>query len=381
MLQNEKILIVDDSPENLETLSEVLKNYNIVKAKDGKEALEEINKELPDIILLDLVMPEMNGFEVASKLKSEKKTSEIPIIFITGRTDSKSIIKGFALGAADYITKPFEPFEVLARVTTHLEIANQRKFQKEITKILAKKVEEKTKELKTAKEKAEAAEKLKSEFLAQMSHEIRTPLNAVISLSGILVDEIADQIDDEHSDLLNMINIAGQRIIRTVELILNYSEIVTGGFKPSFNNVHLDEVCRAVIDKYEIMANSKELLLNYKSKLKNDIVNADDYSLQQIISNIVENALIYTEKGHIDVTLKNEDSKILFECRDTGIGIGGEYFDKIFDPFIQEDHGYTRKYQGNGLGLALVKKYCDINHLKIKFKSEKSVGTVFTIEF
>lgn len=381
MLQNEKILIVDDTPENLEILSGLLEGYDLTSAVNGETALQMVEKSKPDIILLDIMMPKINGFEVAKKLKKDKKTLHIPIIFITSKTDAESIVKGFSLGAADYITKPFEPAEVLARVKTHLEISRQRKFQSEMNEVLLRKVEERTKELRQAKEKAEDTEKLKTEFLAQMSHEIRTPLSAVISLSGILVEKLSNQIEDEYSDLLNMISNAGKRIIRTVELILNYSDVATGGYKPTFKKIDLSLLCLNIIEEYETMAKAENLILNYSNELPFNFVEIDEYSIRHVISNIIENAIIYTPRGVIDISLKKKNGKVLFECKDTGIGISNDYLEKIFEPFTQEDQGYTRKYQGNGLGLALVKRYCDINKTEIKIESIKSEGSVFTLKF
>lgn len=232
-------------------------------------------------------------------------------------------------------------------------------------------------------ENADRSDKLKSEFLAQMSHEIRTPLNSILSFTSILKQEFEDKLTDDLKTTFSVISNAGMRIIRTVDLILNMSELQTGiyQYEVSDFDVHED----VIIPLYEVFsqrAKQKNIKMNINNCCSSTIIKADRYSVEQIFNNLLDNAVNYTEKGNIEITLRrNVNSALVAEVRDTGIGISTNYMPKIFEPFTQEDQGYTRKYEGNGLGLAVIKKYCDLNNITIQIESRKGIGSKFTITF
>ncbi len=238
-------------------------------------------------------------------------------------------------------------------------------------------------ELQSAKAKAEKADRLKDEFLAQMSHEIRTPINAILSFSGLLKEELEGKIEEELKMAFNIMARAGNRIIRTVDLILNMAELQTGFYKPSFEKVNIKERLEEMA-KYEFsqIARDKNIGFKYNISSGTDSLILDLYSFDMIVKNLVDNAVKYTSKGFVELMFYDDnESNPIIEIIDTGIGISAEYLDKLFEPFSQEEQGYTRRFEGNGLGLALVYKYCKLNNIKIGVKSEKGVGTTFSLIF
>lgn len=238
-------------------------------------------------------------------------------------------------------------------------------------------------ELIRAKDEAEKASNLKSEFLAQISHEIRSPLNIVIGYNELLKDELKEHLTENSLDSFKGINNAGKRIIRTIELILNMSELQVGMYESVKKDFDLvEDVLDSIFDEYEILARKKGLELRLVRNTPDTIINADYFSTNQIFINLIDNAIKYTLEGSIEVTVaRNDKDELIVMVSDTGIGISKDFLPKLFDPFTQEEQGYTRKYEGTGLGMALVKKYCEINNVDIQVETVKNVGTKLTLCF
>ncbi len=238
------------------------------------------------------------------------------------------------------------------------------------------------KELLAAKTEAEKSNKLKSDFLAQMSHEIRTPVNSIMSFSSLLKEQLHETVPEELSESFNIIENGGRRLIRTIDLILDMSQIQSGAYNPNFSSVDLHEdILSKICKEISITASNKDLLFQYSNKSASSNVYGDSYTIGQIFINLLENAVKYTAKGEVSVLLKSEQANLVVEISDTGIGIREEFIPQLFTPFSQEESGYTRKFEGNGLGLALVKRYAELNNAIIKVKSEKGAGTLFTVIF
>ncbi len=240
------------------------------------------------------------------------------------------------------------------------------------------------KELIKAREKAEVSEKLKSEFLAQMSHEIRSPVHSILNFSELIKELISDRIHDETIiECFNSIDNAGERIVRTIDLILNMSELQIGSYECIFKEIDLNnDILQHLYPEFSYKAKRKNLELLLKNKDEKLLVIVDEYSIIQIFVNLLDNAIKYTNEGKIEIeSLHDDKGKIVIKVSDTGIGISEEFLPKLFSAFFQEQRGYTREYEGNGLGLALVKKYCELNDVEIYVESKKYVGTTFTLIF
>ncbi len=234
-----------------------------------------------------------------------------------------------------------------------------------------------------AKKIAEQSDRLKSEFLAQMSHEIRTPINAILSFAGLLREELEDKVNDDLKTSFDIMSRAGNRIIRTIDLILNMAEVQTGtyDFAPRKFDLY-DEILESLFLSFKPSAREKSIKLLLKKETEDSEVTADEYTVAQIFSNLIDNAIKFTKNGSVEINiLRNGDDDLTVEVIDSGVGIREEYLPQIFLPFTQEEQGYTRKFEGSGLGLALVKKYCDLNNATLLVDSEKDKGTKFTIIF
>ncbi len=244
-------------------------------------------------------------------------------------------------------------------------------------------LKETEKQLIEAKEAAEKSERIKSEFLAQMSHEIRTPINAILNFSSLLKSELNDKIKDEDVIAFSAIENSASRLMRTIDLILNVAEVESGTIAPVFSKIDLvKEAIIPILKDMKGMTEDKNLELIFENKIQGPVLlNLDQYSINQSISNIIDNAIKYTDEGQINILLYKSGENIVLDIIDSGIGISKEYLPNLFDKFSQEQQGYSRSFEGNGLGLALVKEYCKINNVDVQVESTKGYGSKFSLIF
>ncbi len=321
-------------------------------------------KELYGINLFEM-SPVFQDFNTVSSKKAEEyvnliaQKNEVRFEWIFKKKNNSTFYADVNLQSIDFESEKY----VIATV-------RDITFQKNAEKALIK-----------AKEQAEKSDRLKSEFLAQMSHEIRTPVNSIVNLSSLLKMDLHDNISEESLICFTSIESAATRLMRTINLILNMSEVETGTYAASYNETDVaGEIITPIIKEFSRQAEESGLKLNFL----NDVpagrkLKIDTYTLSQSIANLVDNAIKYTKSGSITIRYFNCRNKYYIDVIDTGIGITEEYLPKLFEKFSQEDQGYTREYDGNGLGLALVKEYCNINNAGIKVESVKGKGTKFSI--
>ncbi len=235
-------------------------------------------------------------------------------------------------------------------------------------------------ELVKAKERAEESDRLKSVFLAQVSHEVRTPLNVVLNYNSIISEIIQEKLPGELESELKAVEDGGKRLMRTIDLILNMSLIQTGNYDIKLEKIDLKDLLVRLVNEFNSLAKEKNLQLNFDPGNVESFILGDEYTLAQTFQNLLDNAIKYTEQGKVDVKIYNNgNGKINVDVKDTGIGISKEYIPNLFKPFSQEEEGYSRKFEGNGLGLALTKKYIELNNADINVNSKKGEGTTFTV--
>ena len=236
-------------------------------------------------------------------------------------------------------------------------------------------------EIVAALDKATESERLKSAFLAQMSHEIRTPLNVILPSIPIIAEELGDK-DEEILSILSSVENASKRLQNTIDMILSLSAVQSGSYKPKFEKFILAEDLKNLAKEFIPLTKEKGLQLYFTNKTIDSEISADRYTINQIFQNLIGNAVKYTHAGQITISIEDyQKNRVVVKIKDTGIGIGSQYVKNLFSPFSQEDTGRTRKYEGNGLGLALVKEYVQINRGEISVQSEKNVGSTFSVHF
>ncbi|MEX0982185.1 MAG: hybrid sensor histidine kinase/response regulator [Bacteroidales bacterium] len=376
-----KILIVDDNPKNLQVLGKTLQkeNYAIEFAISGPAALEWLKNEKFDLVLLDINMPGMDGFEVCSNIRSEPEFDHLPVIFLTADADKKSILKGFGMGAQDYVTKPFDSKELVMRVKTHLSLKKSRESLEELNSVLEEKVLERTRQLNEVKEKAEASDRLKTAFLNNISHEIRTPLSGILGFGQLIINP--DLTMDEKKKHLGMLNMSGDRLLQTINNYMDISLIVSGNQKVKTGEVDADELLNSLYGSFipECEAKGLKMTLSGPEQPKILKFKSDRGLLHKALSHVIRNSIKFTDEGSISIGYKKEKDNTLFFAKDTGIGIESGARDKIFNLFMQADNSSNRNYEGSGLGLSIARGYIELLGGEIGFESEKNKGTVFYI--
>jgi signal transduction histidine kinase len=234
----------------------------------------------------------------------------------------------------------------------------------------------------TALKKAEESEKIKTFFLAQISHEIRSPLTAIMGYNSLIKEDIAGKINKELEYAFDAIDYSSKRLKRTIDQILNMSLLQTGKYELRFESIEVAPIIQDIIAEYKNDSRQRHLDLNYSNTADNTFVHADRYSMIQVFSNIIDNAIKYTKKGGVNINLERDSlNKLSVVVSDTGIGMSEDYVKNLFVPFTQEAMGYDRPYEGSGLGMALIKRFCDLNKVKLQIQSEKNKGTSLQITF
>lgn len=405
------VLIVDDEQANLNIVAEILntEGYDISIANNGERALTLISRKIPDLILLDVHMPKLDGFQVCSRIKNHDQTSQIPVVFMTASTDVDSKIRGFEVGAVDYITKPFNERELIMRIKTHLQVRElSRNLEQEVIKQqnIAAQLEQKLIDLQQADEQIRQQNekltlvnlqltqvtRLKDSFLANMSHELRTPLNSILGMAEGLKNGALGTINNQQMQALDTIDKSGYHLLELINDILDISKIEAGELKLNCKSTSIRKVCESSLSlvNLKILQKRLQIISIFPSHLPD--IHLDEVRIKQVLVHLLTNAIKFTPVGGsitLEITQFTPDSShqnslldgfVRISIIDTGIGISPENINKLFQPFVQIDSDFNRKYQGTGLGLVFVKQVVELHGGNVSVVSTVDQGSCFNID-
>ncbi|MCP4403491.1 MAG: response regulator [bacterium] len=406
------ILVVDDTRDNLRLLSSMLTGhgYKVRPVPDGRRAISSAQSRPPDLILLDIMMPDMDGYAVCGQLKADERTKEIPVIFLSALAETVDKVRAFRTGGIDYITKPFQAEEVLARVETHLNLRNAQKQLEEQNIRLHQEISERKRveeDLKQAKESAEAAQKAseaanqaKSVFLSNMSHELRSPLTAIIGFAQVMLREGhtgSTPLPPEHQEHVDIIRRSGEHLLTLINQVLELSKIEAGRMTLDETIVDIYRLLADMEDMFRLRAQEKQVqFLVERSRQVPQYVRTDEVKLRQVLINLLNNAVKFTKKGEVKLKiahlrvqiadeapnishLKPQTSHFKFSISDTGPGIAPEEIAGLFDAFVQTASG-RQASEGTGLGLPISRKFVQLMGGDMQVKTEVGHGALFTFE-
>ena len=381
---NKKILIVDDSKTNLAVISNLLSanNYTISFAVSGEMALKLAEKDPPELILMDVMMPSINGFETCRELKKNPATEKIPVIFVSVNNDTENIVKGFEVGGVDYVGKPLVEKEILARVALHLEVAELRSVLEEKVKDRTEELEKANNQLTKSKEIVEAALKVKNDFFARVSHEFRTPLNAIIGFSELLQMNFEGTLTENQMKDVDNINAAGKSLLKMFENILKLTELEAGDLDLDIEPVEILPLWNHVNASYSTYANEKNIeVCTEIPKESNPCVLADPANLQWIFEALLHNAIHYNNPNG-KIWFSSEpitNGHIRLNIKDNGPGISSEKQDLIFKSLNTFGPDYASE-EGLGVSLNAVHKLVEKMSGQIGFTTEVNKGTTFFLD-
>jgi CheY-like chemotaxis protein/nitrogen-specific signal transduction histidine kinase len=388
------LLVVDDDEVIRRILAQNLaeEGYQIVEAKNGEAALVMYQQVQPDMVLLDGIMPVMDGFECCAKLQELPNGPQTPVLIITGLEETSYVDRAFEVGAADYITKPIH-WPVMRQRVRRLLQQSQLNSDLETSNLAlrqtAQQLQEQNRLLEQAKQAAETANRAKSSFLAAMSHEIRTPMNGVIGMTGLLLDT---ELDTQQYDFVNTIRSSGDALLTLINDILDFSKIESGKLELEQQPLNIRDCIEETLDMLAPKASEQGLelaYLIYKNTPSNVI--GDVTRIKQILVNLVGNGVKFTPKGEVIIAVTSHKLgdrnsafsdpdptyEIKFAVKDTGIGIPGDKLDRLFQAFSQVDSSTTRNYGGTGLGLAISRRLVEIMQGKMWVESQEHHGSTF----
>jgi signal transduction histidine kinase len=367
------VLVVDDESVNREVVWQALRDeFCVTRAADGPSALQVLRIQPVDLVLLDIMMPDMSGYDVLQIMKEERLLDKIPVIVLSAKASREAVVKGLQLGASDYLGKPFHRAELLCRIRIHLQLKRQRDQ-------LEAEVAAKTNALQVA----EQASKVKTQFLANMSHEIRTPLNGIL---GFLELALESGCTSEQAEYFAIMRERAQALLAIVNDILDVAKIESRQVKVESIPCSPKEVAQSVVKFWTAEAKRKGLSLELSAGPGlEELFVTDKHKLEQILNNLVGNALKFTSQGGVQIkaSLREpstaEETGLEFKVIDTGIGIQMNQWEEIFQPFTQADSSTTRQYGGTGLGLSISRSLARTLGGDLKVESEPGKGSTFTV--
>lgn len=358
-----KILIVDDVMSNVLLLKVLLTNekFAIATASNGRQALEQVEKENPDLVLLDVMMPDMSGFEVAQHLKSNPNTADIPIIFLTALNSTADIVKGFQVGANDFISKPFNKEELIIRVTHQISLVAAKRL------ILSK-----TEELQRT---IAGRDKLYS----VIAHDLRSPMGSIKMVLNMLISNLpSEKIGAEMYELLTMANQTTEDVFSLLDNLLKWTKSQIGKLNVVYQDVDLVEVTDGVIEIFSMVASLKKIRIR-EMKPEKMMVNADIDMLKTVVRNLLSNAIKFSkENSEVLVKMEEVDGMAVVSVQDYGCGISEEGQKKLLHTDTHFSTFGTNNEEGSGLGLLLCKDFVVKNGGKLWFTSKEGEGSIFS---
>ena len=370
-----KILVVDDVQSNVLLLKALLgrEGFGIVYAMNGTEALEKVKSEHPDLILLDVMMPDMDGFEVAGHLKVEPEQAEIPIIFLTALNDSASVVKGFQLGANDFISKPFRREELLIRVEHQLSLVDARRVILRQTEELRKTIAGRDK------------------LYSVIAHDLRSPMASIKMLCNTIMMSIDPQtVPGDVFEMLEMTNKTAEEVFSLLDNLLKWTKSQLGKLSNVPQPIDMVGLVDGVIEVFKPIAESKLISLELDSKVEFINVIVDIEMIKSVVRNLISNAIKFSHKNtvvmvHVKVqdvmdenkTEEGNGKEVLVTVSDRGCGIKKEDQGKLLNEATHFTTFGTNSEEGSGLGLLLCKDFVSKNHGRLWFTSEEGVGSNF----
>jgi signal transduction histidine kinase len=345
-----RILLADDNADMREYVARLLSDrWQVDSAADGVAALARAREAPPDLVLADIMMPGMDGYELLQALRADPRTRHVPVIFLSARAGEESRIEGLSAGADDYLGKPFSAGELLARVGTQLEKVRARFRERE------------------ARAEAEVANRSKDEFLAMLGHELRNPLAPIVTALHLMRLRGDETLQKERSIIERQVG----HLSRLVDDLLDVSRITRGKIELKRERIEMSEIVAKAIEMASPLIEQRQHQLRIDVPHKGLAVEADAVRLAQVVANLLNNAAKYTEPhGTIFVSAAGEDGEMVLRVRDTGIGLSAEMLPRVFDLFVQEHQALDRSQGGLGLGLAIVRSLVELHGGKVEAHSE-----------
>lgn len=360
-----KILVVDDVVTNVLLLQVLLnkEGFNVITANDGQAAISIIGKEKPDLILLDVNMPNKNGYEVVKEMKKCSQYREIPVIFLTAMNDTDNIVKGFEVGGSDYIIKPFNKEELMARIVHQLSLLAAKRTIVKRTHELKKTI--------LARDK----------MYSVIAHDLRSPMASIkMIMNSIIHDVDKDKMDPMVYELLNLANKTTEDIFALLDNLLKWTKFQIGKQVVIPQSVDFVSLTRSVVEVSENIASLKKIKIEYEYDVDPANIYSDIDMIKSCIRNLISNALKFSyEGGIIKVTLKEFGDDYILSVSDDGCGISEENQLKLLDVSTHYTTYGTAQEEGSGLGLLLAVEFINKNHGKLWFESKEGIGSTFYI--
>lgn len=351
------IMIIDDNPLNLMIASKSLENFGFrtITAESGAEGIDKLKEEKPSLILLDIMMPEMDGYEVCRMIKNMDSFKDVPVIFLTANSHTENLVEGFNAGGVDYMVKPFKADELLVRINNHIELAESKR---------------------TILEMVRSRDKLYS----IIAHDIRSPLSGILQTIDAIDQGYFDPTSEDFKDIIHHLRIRTHETSTLLTSLLQWTRLQANNMTMDFNEVDLNQIVMSCVQLLSANAGDKEISIKTEFA-EQAIAWCDEVSVHTIIRNLLSNAIKFTPtNGTITVSTATVDAFSIISVSDSGVGMSEETISKIFYKNVHHTSSGTANEQGTGLGLMLVKDFVNRNNGDIHVKSTEGVGTTITVK-